>query len=99
MPEPRPNLFADVGGEALHRVSTAIGTRFAAAAAIASKQFVRDPTVSFEALIGGVCRAHLLGAASALQAAERTGALSIHDIDAIARDAAAVIADALRETA
>ena len=97
MPEPRPNLFADVDADGLHRVCEAIGTRFGAIAAIATTGFVDDPSISPDALVAGICRAHLLGAASALASAKRTGALTIRDVDAIARDAAAVIADTLRE--
>lgn len=90
-----PGLFAGVDAGAMARVSEVVGTRMAAASAFALVEFARDPTVAPQAMTAGIVHAHLLGAASALEAARAHGLLSIADVAAIARDAVRVIEAAL----
>ncbi len=59
-------LFASLPQEPLERVTTALGTAFAAEAAAILPQFMHDDSVSPTVLQAGILHAHLMGAASVI---------------------------------
>lgn len=81
-------LFDAFDQQQLARVTETVGTRMAAASALALVELARDDTIDPASFAAGIARAHLLGAASALAGAENAGALAIGDPAAIAMDAA-----------
>lgn len=89
------DLFAGLDAAAVDRVAEAIGTRMAGASALSSMLLVRDGNVETAEFAAGLAKAHLLGAASALLAAQSQGVLALRSDAAIARDAARVVVDAL----